>query len=138
MSGGAVLDPLYVAARGVLLDALFALAPHGKAVIVVGAQAVYLRTGDADVTISIAPYTTDGDLALDPTLLGDEPELASSMRHAGFLLTEPGIWHATEHVAGKDVIIPLDLIVPEAASCASSPTTAPTPATTRWLSTRST
>jgi len=25
--------------------------------------------------IAVAPYTTDGDLALDPTLLGDDPEL---------------------------------------------------------------
>ena len=50
-------DPRYVAARKVLLDALFALAPHGKAVIVAGAQAIYLHTGASD--IGIAPYTTD-------------------------------------------------------------------------------
>jgi hypothetical protein len=116
MIDGAELDPLYVAARRVLLDALFTLAPHGKAVIVVGAQAVYLRTGLNDATIAVAPYTTDGDLALDPTLLGDEPELAEAMRHAGFHLESPGIWHATEHVSGKEVIIAIDLIVPEAAS----------------------
>ena len=30
-------DPLYVAARRVLLDALIALSPHGRAVIVAGA-----------------------------------------------------------------------------------------------------
>jgi len=58
-------DSRYVAARRVLLDALFALAPHGKAVIVVGAQAVYLRTGDAN--LAIAPYTTDGDLVINPS-----------------------------------------------------------------------
>lgn len=109
-------DPLYVAARRVLLDALFTLAPHGKAVIVVGAQAVYLRTGLNDVAIAIAPYTTDGDLALDPSLLSDEPELADAMSQAGFRLDQPGSWHATERVAGQDIIIPVDLIVPEAAS----------------------
>ncbi len=54
----------YVAARKVLLDALMALAPHGRAIIVAGAQAVYLRTGSAD--LAVAPFTTDGDLALDP------------------------------------------------------------------------
>lgn len=115
------LDPLYVVARRVLLDALDALAPHGKAVIVVGAQGVYLRTGVND--IAIAPYTTDGDLALDPTLLGDEPELEASMRAAGFQLlaqaenkTQPGVWIATERVEGQDVIVPVDLIVPEAAA----------------------
>lgn len=77
-----VADPRYVAARKVLLDALFALQPHGKAVIVVGAQAIYLRTGMNDV--GIAPYTSDGDIAVDPTILGDEPELEATMRSAGF------------------------------------------------------
>lgn len=38
------LDPEYVAARGVLLDALEALAEHRNAILLVGAQAVYLRT----------------------------------------------------------------------------------------------
>jgi len=116
-----MLDPRYVAARRVLLDALIALAPHGKAFIVAGAQAVYLRTGLND--IAIAPYTTDGDLALDPTLLGDDPELETTMRNAGFELWEqeenrsqPGIWLRTEEVDGERLIIPIDLIVPEAAA----------------------
>lgn len=115
------LDPLYIAARSVLLDALFALAPHGKAIIIAGAQAVYLRTGLND--IAIAPYTTDGDLALDPTLFGDDPELEASMQEAGFHLsppgtnsTKPGTWIATREVNGERVIVPVDLIVPEAAA----------------------
>jgi hypothetical protein len=116
MSDGGDLDPRYVAARRVLLDALVTLAPHGRAVIVVGAQAVYLRTGVGDADITVAPYTTDGDLALDPTLLGDEPELEAAMRNAGFMLAAPGIWHATERIAAEEAIIPIDLIVPEAAS----------------------
>ena len=41
------LDPRYVAARQILLDALIALEPHLHAVIVVGAHAVYIRVGDA-------------------------------------------------------------------------------------------
>lgn len=40
-------DPQYVAARAVLLDALEALGPQRDAVIVVGAQAIYLHTGVA-------------------------------------------------------------------------------------------
>jgi len=108
-------DPLYVAARGVLLDALQALAPHGAAVIVAGAQAVYLRTGSTD--LGIAPFTTDGDLALDPVLLGDEPALEEAMTGAGFRLREPGpepgIWIADVTVDGRTVPIPVDLIVPE-------------------------
>ena len=116
MSNGVDLDPLYVAARRVLLDALVSLAPHGKAIIVVGAQAVYLRTGLNDVAIAVAPYTTDGDLALDPALLGDEPELEESMREAGFTLDGPGSWLTVKRVGAQDVVVPVDLMVPEAAS----------------------
>lgn len=111
--------PLYVAARRVLLDALVALEPHGEAVVVAGAQAVYLRTGSAD--LAVAPYTTDGDLALDPNLLGDRPVLETAMERAGFWLGhgedyEPGIWLATAEVDGRAELIPIDLIVPEGAT----------------------
>ena len=64
-------DPLYVAARTVLLDALEALGSQRRAIVVVGAQAVYLRTGDAG--IAVAPYTTDADVALSPQLLAGLP-----------------------------------------------------------------
>lgn len=110
----ASVDPRYVAARRVLLDALEALAAHTPAVIVAGAQAVYLRTGEGE--IGIAPYTTDGDLAIDPAILKDEPQLETAMRAAHFTrsLTEPGIWLATATVDGTELTIPIDLIVPEA------------------------
>jgi hypothetical protein len=110
------VDPAYLAARRVLLDALVALAPQTPAVIVAGAQAIYLRTGHGD--LAVAPYTTDGDLAIDPALLGDTPQLEAAMRNAGFELSliEPGIWIATTTVAGVEVSIPVDLIVPEAAA----------------------
>jgi hypothetical protein len=114
------LDPRYVEARRVLLDALEALAPHGKAFVVAGAQAVYLRTGDAD--IAIAPYTTDGDLALDPSLLGENPELEAAMDGAGFHLSrvdghvEPGVWVAEATANGEEFLVPVDLIVPEGAA----------------------
>lgn len=114
-------DPRYAEARRVLLDALGALRPYGQAVIVAGAQAIYLRTGSAD--IGIAPYTTDGDLALDPSLLGDEPALEDAMRSAGFRLMEPvperiepGIWVADATINGETVAIPIDLIVPAGAA----------------------
>jgi hypothetical protein len=87
----------YVAARTVLLDALDALLPHRPALVVVGAQAVYARTGSAGLTV--APYTTDGDVAVNPQLLGDDPLLESVMRSADFDLqtnagggVEPGTW----------------------------------------------
>jgi hypothetical protein len=58
------VDELYVIARRVLLDALDALDEHRDATILVGAQAIYLQTGDAD--LGVAEYTTDVDLAFDP------------------------------------------------------------------------
>lgn len=54
----------YVRARTVLLDALDALGTHRDSVVLVGAQAVNLHTGDAD--LATAPTTTDADLALSP------------------------------------------------------------------------
>ena len=97
-----------------LLDALEALQPQLDAVIVVGAQAVYLRTGET--RMSVAPYTTDGDLALDPALVGDEPRLEGIMRDAGFALSggQPGAWVKAVEVDGSLVDIPVDLMVPDA------------------------
>jgi hypothetical protein len=46
------LDPLYVAARRVLLDALEALGVQRDAVILVGAQAIYLYTGSIEFAIA--------------------------------------------------------------------------------------
>ncbi len=113
-------DPNYVAARTVLLNALDALVDHRKALILVGAQAVYLRTEPLD---GYQDFTTDGDLALDPGLLGDRPGLEEVMRNAGFRLLnedigkpEPGIREARVPAPDRteDFIIPVDLIVPEA------------------------
>ncbi len=113
------LDPDYVAARGVLLDALEALAEHRNAIVLVGAQAVYLRT---EPLPGYQPYTTDADLAVDPSLLGARPGLEEAMRGAGFRLKnedtghpEPGTWEARVAVAQRhdDLVVPVDLIVPE-------------------------
>jgi TPP-dependent trihydroxycyclohexane-1,2-dione (THcHDO) dehydratase len=48
-------DIEYVAARRALLDALEALAEHRTSIVVVGAQAVYVHTGAAD--LSVAEFT---------------------------------------------------------------------------------
>jgi hypothetical protein len=63
------VDELYIVARRVLLDALDALGTHRGAIILVGAQAIYLRVGEAD--LAVAPFTTDGDLAIDPAVLAE-------------------------------------------------------------------
>ena len=103
----------YIEARRVLLDALGALSQQLDAVVLVGAQAVYLRT--ADRLPSYQPFTTDADIVLDPSLLTDRPALGDVMRAAGFVLTaEPGIWEARFRREGfaDEVVVPVDLIVP--------------------------
>lgn len=52
-------------ARMGLLDALEALELHLDALVVIGAQAVYLHTGATE--IALAEFTTDGDVAVAPT-----------------------------------------------------------------------
>jgi hypothetical protein len=69
-------DPEYVAARRAL-DALEALDEHRDSIIVVGAQAVYLHTGAAD--LAVAEFTTDADLAIDPDGLRSDPRLDAAL-----------------------------------------------------------
>tara|TARA_R110002051_G_scaffold291646_1_gene355728 strand:+ start:16820 stop:17635 length:816 start_codon:yes stop_codon:yes gene_type:complete len=96
-------------ARTALLDALEALNEHLEAVILVGAQAVYQHTGNAKV--ALAEFTTDGDLAIDPDLLGSDPLIEDAMIAAGFT-ADPresalGTWFAENGV-------PVDLMIPAA------------------------
>ncbi|MCY4369117.1 MAG: hypothetical protein OXF41_06765 [bacterium] len=103
----------YLVARRVLIDALVALEPHIGAVIVIGAQAVYLRTEDR--MPHYQPFTTDADLVIDPGLLAETPLLADAMLAAGFKNTrEPGIWmrYVKHPGLGGDIAVPVDLIVP--------------------------
>ena len=104
------VDPtdLLVQTRAALLDTIDALGAHRDAVIVIGAQAVHLRTGGVDV--AIAETTKDADVALDPRGLADDPLVEAAMTSAGFLPAvppQPGSWVTP---AG----IPVDLMVPEA------------------------
>jgi hypothetical protein len=103
----------YVDARRVLLDALAGLRPHLDAFVLVGAQAVYLRT--VDRLPGYQPFTTDADLAFDPGRLADTPLLAEAMEGVGFSFSgQPGIWHRiVTRPDGPDVTISVDLIVPE-------------------------
>jgi len=91
---------------------LEALGSQRKAVIVVGAQAVYLRTGDAGIT-GVAPYTTDADLALAPALLAAEPHIEQLLGDAGFEQKgDPGVWWKTVDIAGIPTDVEVDVMVP--------------------------
>lgn len=107
-------EPLYVLARRVLLDALDALDEQRDAVILVGAQAVYLYTGKAD--LAVAEHTTDGDIAIDPSALRSEPRLEESLIAAGFAqdLQEVGRWLTTRQLEVDLITVKVDLLVPEA------------------------
>ena len=115
------IDPRYVGARRVLLDALVALAEHRDAVILAGAQAIYLQTDDAVLDASVAPFTQDADLTIDPAQLGPDPQIVAAMRQANFHLKikngggeEPGTWLTTIVVDGQPQVVPVDLLVPDA------------------------
>lgn len=112
------MDELYVVARRVLLDALEALGPHRNAVVVVGAQAIYLRAGEADLVV--APYTTDGDLALDPDLLDDIPPIEDALLGARFFPgggDAVGVWLTRRDTPSTpDVQVQVGLLVPRAVS----------------------
>src|SRR5437870_1169060 len=75
-------DRQHIAARRSILDALDAAQPFGESLVVVGAQAVYLRTAGA--RSALAPFTTDGDLVIDLRRLPTEPALESTLAAAKF------------------------------------------------------
>jgi hypothetical protein len=106
---------LMVAARRALLDAMDALGEHRSALVLVGAQAIYLHTGNARV--ALAESTKDSDFAINPRKLRDHPLLEEAMRRAGFthnaLDAQPGSWLSPDGV-------PVDLMVPEQLAGAGS------------------
>lgn len=112
------MDELYVLARRVLLDALEALGPQREAAILVGAQAVYLRVGEAG--FAVAPFTTDGDLVIDPARLSEIPPLEQVLMAAGFRPKTDdsvGIWVTRRMTTNQTVIdVALDLLVPASLS----------------------
>jgi hypothetical protein len=112
------VDELYVVARRVLLDALDAIGVHRDAVILVGAHAVYMRAGEAD--LAVAPYTTDGDLAVNPAKLGSLPPLEQALTNAGFQPKAPtsvGIWITHRPTTSNPMTeVAIDLLVPASVS----------------------
>ncbi|MCC6270463.1 MAG: hypothetical protein IT190_04245 [Microbacteriaceae bacterium] len=70
---------------------------------------MYQHTGAAKV--ALAEFTTDGDLAIDPDLLGTHPLIEDAMVSAGFTAdpreSAVGTWIARNGV-------PIDLMVPTA------------------------
>jgi hypothetical protein len=64
---------------------------HIEALVLVGAQAVYLHTGDTD--LAVAEYTTDADLSISPDDLADNPLIENLLKTARFNPGDnPGSW----------------------------------------------
>mgnify|MGYP001358456642 CR=1 FL=1 len=100
------VDPLYALARRVLLDALGAFGDQRNAIILVGAQAIYMHTGDADLAVAL--FTTDADIAFDPAALLPDPKLEEAMGKAGFV-PDPeqiGIWRGEHEGVSVDLLVP--------------------------------
>lgn len=95
-------------ARSSLLDALEALEEQKEALVLVGAQAIYLRVGEAYA--AVAPFTTDGDLLIDPAFLADDPQIATLMEAGGFRLVEEDVGMWVSATTG----VTIDLLVPKA------------------------
>lgn len=103
-------DLAYVRARRALFDALEALGPHRKAVVLVGAQAINLQVGEAQEALS--SYTIDADLALNPSDLSDEPALQAALTQAGFRRKDqPGLWFTPDNVE-VDLLVPASIAGP--------------------------
>jgi hypothetical protein len=101
------VDELYLRSRRVLIDALEALADQRDGLILIGAHAIYLYTGEADVPI--ATRTKDSDFVIDPARLRDVPLLEEAMGAGEFRRKDeggqPGEWLSADG-------IPVDLLVP--------------------------
>ncbi len=87
------VDPLYIKARSALLDATSALITHIDAITLVGAQAIYIHTGETELEDigMVAAYTTDADFAVSPNDIAGSPTIAELLTNQGFTSREnPG------------------------------------------------
>ena len=97
-------------ARQALLDSVDALGAHRDAVILVGAQAIYLHAKSEERSFALSPFTYDADIVLDPDLLGTSPTIIDAMSVAGYTLQDqPGLYR-------RGARSRVDLLVPEAVS----------------------
>lgn len=106
----------YVVARENLIQALTTLGSYRRdAVVVVGAQAVYLRSREVTAA-PFQPFTLDSDLAIDPRILETIPPIRQTLADAGYQHRrgDPGLYWAPgssddQPLDGAQV----DILVPE-------------------------
>ena len=84
-----------------------------QAIVLIGAQAIYLHTGV--VELAVAEFTTDADIVLDLALLAPLPEIEATMEAAGFRRKDRvGAWQVLRDVQGVPTTVEVDLMVPSA------------------------
>jgi hypothetical protein len=108
------LDDGFIVARDILLDTLEVLAVYDRhAIVVVGAQAIYLRCEENPVPR--APFTLDSDIVVDPRRLAPEPPIKVRLFEHGYRLRDgqPGLFVAPNLPAHVSDGANVDIIVPE-------------------------
>ena len=103
----AQIDPVTVGSRRGLLDVLDALQLHLPSIIICGAQAIYLQTGNW--RIRVAASTKDADIALDVRTLAGEPLVGTIMLDIGF--QPDNNWPGTHRRASDQAVV--DILVAE-------------------------
>ncbi len=99
--------PEYVDARRALLDVLELLEAQRAGLVLVGAQAIYLHAPAEQA--HLYTYTLDGDLALDPDLLTESPDIGRVLVDAGYTEGQnPGTYYSPTGIE-------IDLMVPDGA-----------------------
>jgi hypothetical protein len=91
--------------------------------VVVGARAVYLHTGTAE--LAVAEFTTDADLAIDPAGLNADPRLDAALGARGFTpdLAQPGIYWSTSTQSSSTPTGPASRLVERAVAGLENPAT---------------
>jgi len=120
--------PEYIAARRALLDVLNLLHSQRHGLVLVGAQAVYLRAPALDR--QQPTFTTDGDLAIDPDLLSEDPDVGALLLESGYERgPNPGAFVSPSGIE-------IDLMVPEGLLPVSSRRSAPLAGQSRFTARR--
>ena len=114
-------DPLYVAARRVLLDGLEALGQQRQAAILVGAHAVYCGWAKATWPPLPTPPTRTSPSTQRSSLLNEALRAAGFWPKTGRGGPVVGSWVTGQLVDEKTVNIDLELVVPEAVSGGGAP-----------------
>lgn len=109
------IQPSLIETRANLISTLELLSPQIEAITLIGSHAVHERT--KTLTGVDSTTTKDGDLAVTPELVSDDPSIEAILRDAGFEprldASRPGQWFRGTDEQGNETNL-IDLLSPEA------------------------